>query len=231
MNALGFTCEHHKLAPPFRSPVGRSDVPGRAGRTPPTLQCIDDSRLRKARSSDDPSFSAMWCLVDEGAKIAHTPNSKDILYRVKRTSARFGEGNVYPSLMVQDAIEPWPQRQHFRQLVDSWVQETGRSKADFAKACDIKTTSLKQYYSGKQVPGRGLALKFAEVLKCGMGELFGEPGGDQDADPGAIAFRDTMYFLGKEMSPEERKIIVEMVKQGKALAKARREREAKEKKP
>lgn len=41
----------------------------------------------------------------------------------------------------------------------------------------IAAESLKQYYSGKHVPGRDLLLRMASVLGCSIADLVDDPGG------------------------------------------------------
>lgn len=230
MNTPGLTGEHHKLVPPFRRPVGRRDVPGRAGGTAPALKCIDNSRLGEPRLSDQPGFCPVAGGVDFGSKV-HTSKVTNTVTASRDLYREPGEEFVYPDQMPTKSRDPWLQRQHFRTLVDAWMETNQKSKRDFASECDIAAESLKQYYSGKHVPGRDLALRFSKILRVDLTELLGNPGADNSKeDPDARSFADTMYFLGKDMSPEEMKIVVEMVKQGKALAEARRERESKDKK-
>ena len=141
-----------------------------------------------------------------------------------------GNNLVYPLNMPVRVPDPWPQRQHFRHLVDIWMETKKKTKKDFAALCKIEPDSLKQYYSGKHVPGRSLALRFATVLGCPIAELLGDPGTtatNKIEDEEVRSFANTMYFLGKDMTPEQRKAVIEMVKAGRALGRERRETEKK----
>ena len=123
--------------------------------------------------------------------------------------------------------KPWPQRPFFRHLVDVWIEKTGKTKKNFGELAGLADGSIKQYYSGKQIPGRELALKFAEILDCQISDLLGEPSGERPVNPEAEAFGNIMGILGKNLTPEMRAVMIEMAKAGQVKAAARRRAEKK----
>lgn len=102
------------------------------------------------------------------------------------------------------------------------MERTGEKKVAFAAKCKIEPESLKQYYSGRHVPGRELVLRFAKVLGCPVSVLVGEPAGAGTDNTEVRAWSDTMYLLGLELSPEQREAVIEMVKAGREMGKARK---------
>lgn len=129
--------------------------------------------------------------------------------------------------MATKEPKPWPQRPYFRHLVDAWLVTTGKTKRELAEAAEIEPGSLKQYYSGVQIPGRDLALRLARVLGCQISDLLGEPTSVNDQEPRDEVFGNIMSILGKNLSDAQKKAMIEMAKAGQAVG---REREAAEKK-
>jgi len=86
--------------------------------------------------------------------------------------------------------------------VDQWLEKNGKAKKDFAEAAEIAPESLKQYYSGRHVPGRDLAVRFARVLGCHIGDLLGEASDPGEAVPRDEAFANIMGILGPHMTEE-----------------------------
>lgn len=129
--------------------------------------------------------------------------------------------------MASKELKPWAQRSFFRHSVDLWISRTGKTKKDLADAVGIEAGSLKQYYSGNQIPGRDLALRFAKELGCQISDLFGEPADAEGSVSRDESFGNIMGILGKNLTEAQKAAMVEMAKAGQVVG---REREAAEKK-
>lgn len=127
--------------------------------------------------------------------------------------------------MASKELKPWAQRGFFRHSVDLWISRTGKAKKDLAEAVGIEPGSLKQYYSGNQIPGRDLALRFAKELGCQISDLLGEP--TEDGAARDEPFGNIMGILGKNLTEAQKAAMIEMAKAGQVVG---REREAAEKK-
>lgn len=118
--------------------------------------------------------------------------------------------------MRDPGTDPWSQRLTFRRLVDEWMIKEGKSKKDFALAVRIAPESLKQYYSGRHLPGRDLVLRFASTLGCSPSMLLGDPSAPGGEDPEAQAFGNIMGVLGKNLTPEMRAVMIDMARAAQA---------------
>jgi transcriptional regulator with XRE-family HTH domain len=107
------------------------------------------------------------------------------------------------------------------------MKKNGKTKKDFAEAVGIAPESLKQYYSGRHVPGRDLVVRFARVLGCHIGDLLGEAPDSGEAVPRDEAFGNIMGILGKNLSPETRAAMIEMAKAAQVIGREREEAEKK----
>lgn len=179
--------EHHRrigkqLPPAFRGTEGGSDGNGGVPTTSAALDGVDYSRLGKASLTDDPGLGSFGGLADLVSEV-HTLNGKPCLYQVKSDLLSGGKEKFYPSGMADARTpDPWPQRSRFRELVDRWVDaRTEKTKTErreiMAVELGIGRESLKQYYSGKVIPGRDLIQRIAGVLSCSVSDLMDDPGG------------------------------------------------------
>lgn len=133
--------------------------------------------------------------------------------------------------------DPWAHRLRFRGFVDLWMENNpGKTRADLASAMGIAVESLKQYYSGKHIPGRDLLLRMASVLGCSIADLVDDPGGAPTGlDPAKWAeLTEKKRVLASAMLedllaiPEgEEDVYYALWKQGQAIGRSRREQEAK----
>ena len=132
--------------------------------------------------------------------------------------------------------DPWQQRTRFRDLADAWMEShtdgpQAERRATLAQALEISPDSLKQYYSGRQVPGAKLRGRMVRVLQCRPIDLWDDPdlpmaGIDPEewssAEEDARTFANIMFHEAKDLTPEERKAILAMVRAGRALGQARK---------
>ena len=158
--------KNDQFGPAVRGSECLGNGAGGGGRTAHPMDSRKDGLLRKSRHTHDLSDGSAGCCEDVVSE-CHTPKGKNVLTNVKRRILMEGKENVYHWRMERSQTsDPWPQREHSRHLLDIWLaEETTRTKASFAEACEMTSGApgVKQYYSGKQIPGRNLATKFAKT--------------------------------------------------------------------
>ncbi len=174
----------------------------------------------------------------------HIRNGKDNLHRVKRCIFEDRKENVYHLVMttLTPKPKPWPQHVLLKAWVDQWIAEkatmtTQRARrAECAEALGIGVDSLKQYCAGLQIPGRILQASIVKVFKeygARSSDLVDDQGSEPasgveagawaDADEDARTFANVMFHEAKDLTPEQRKAIIDMVRAGRAIGKERKE--------
>jgi hypothetical protein len=138
--------------------------------------------------------------------------------------------------------KPWPQHALLKEWVDRWIADhatmtTQRARrAECAEALGIGVDSLKQYCAGLQIPGRILQASIVKVFKdygARSTDLVDDQGAEPaegveaeawaEADEDARTFANIMFHEAKDLTPEQRKAIIAMVRAGRAIGKDRKE--------
>lgn len=200
--------------PLFKGQQEIKRLPGQAG-------CTNDAGLGATGRAKD-LFSDV-----------HTINGKDFLHQVKRDIPGLGKENVYDLGMAKTTLPTWPQRERFRALADRWMEthatgSKGQQREALAAHLDLSPQVLKQYYSGTQIPGRERIQKFIRALGCKASDLMDDastpPAGIDHAewattDEDMRAFAGQVFMETKDLSPEQRKALLTLVRSGLHLGK------------
>lgn len=232
-----------EFGPTVRGPEGGRKGLGRLHGTLLKGQEQVKGLTRQPSSPNDAGLGASRRASDLLADV-HNEYGKDILHRVKGCISGNRKENVYHLVMTNLTPRPKPFPQHvlLKGWVDQWIAENATEttqrarRAECAAALEISVDSLKQYCAGLQIPGRLLAARIVTVFKK-YGARASDLTDDQGAEPAAgveaeawaeagedaRTFANIMFHEAIDLSPEQRKAIIDMVRAGRAIGKERKE--------
>lgn len=223
--------------PPRGLSPGRSNGDRKSIPTAPMLEQADDGLLAKPRLFYQAALRPTRG-VDNLVAQTHDYQSNPNGHRVNPAVGDNFKRQGYLSPMSHPKapkVDPWPQRQKFRVLVDKALEDLAKKhprlslddrKAMLAEAMDSTPNALKQYYSGRvKTPGRGMLERMAAALGCLPGDLMSNPKRftkQEEVRPEVESFLEFMFAVAKEAPASELEAMKKMVQAGQEMRRGKK---------